>query len=102
MPLAPFATVMSEAVKPVTASLNAKVNTTSPVAVPLALSVIVTLGLVVSTVTVCVTAGPVLPATSEAVTDNEFVPFAFTERLPLAGLAEPVSIDHEPPVAVVE
>ena len=62
---------------------------------------IVTVGAVVSTVSVCVPAALTLPAASVAVTETEFVPFAFTASVPLAGVALPVSILHEPSVAVV-
>ena len=47
-PLVPLVTVTSSAVKPVTASLNVKVNVTGPVAVFGMLSVMLTVGGVVS------------------------------------------------------
>ena len=47
-PLVPFVTVTSSALKPVTASLKVKVNVTGPVAVFAMLSVILTVGGVVS------------------------------------------------------
>ena len=101
VPAVPFATVISDAAKPLTASLNVIVNVISPFVVEVALSVIVTVGAVVSTVSVCVPAALTLPAASVAVTETEFVPFAFTANVPLAGVALPVSILHEPSVAVV-
>ena len=100
----PFATVMSSAKKSLIASLNVNVNVISPFTadVPPVSSVIETVGTVVSTVSVCVPAALTLPAASVAVTETELVPFAFTEREPLVGVAEPVSTLQVPSAAVVE
>ena len=71
---------------------------------PLAVAVVndETVGRVVSTTNVWVTADDVLPTASVAVTETELLPFALIESVPLAGVALPVSTDQFPPVAVTE
>ena len=66
------------------------------------MSVMVTVGLVVSTTRVWVVAALVLPAASRAVTERLLEPLALIARVPMSGAAFPVSMDQVPLVAVVE
>ena len=75
-PFVPFATVMSSAKKSLIASLNVNVNVISPFTADVApvSSVIVTVGAVLSTVSVCVPAALTFPAVSVAVTETALAP----------------------------
>ena len=92
---------MSVASKPSTTSSNVIVNVISPFVVELASSVIVTVGAVVSSTSVCVPAELTFNAASVAVTDTELSP-SFTESVPETMLAVSVSILQVPSVATTE
>ena len=65
------------------------------------MSVMVTVGLVVSTTRVWDVAALVLPAASRAVTETMLLPLALIARVPEAGVAVWVSMVQVPLVAVV-